>query len=297
MFGFPEAAGQRPYWEAVGGGIALPLATTHVFRPRKSSTMLYVVFIGPGGGGAGGFSAASLTTRGGGGGGGASPLNKFLLPVAALPRGALYLKIAGVQPGGAAGVGGTGSGSTVIALHPSNVAGTTIELSASSQGSGASPGSAVAGGPGSSSTASSAIVWVAFGPATPIGVTGGPGGFNAAGTSLTTTLGRTTMATPGSGGGGVTSADVEFAGGAINALTGIHNGLPGGAIGGGRGQDGFQVERFMFLGGTGGGSSGTGTGGAGGNGAIGCGGGGGGAGVTGGRGGDGGPGAVWIWEW
>lgn len=297
MFGFAEAAGRRPHWEVVGGGIALPLATTHVFRPRKSSTMLYVVFVGPGGGGAGGFSAASLTTRGGSGGGGASPLNKFLYPVAALPRGALYLKIPGVQPGGAADTPGTGSGSTVVGIYPTNVVGVNVEISNSAQGSGATVGTSGANGSGSSSSASSQVSFLGFGPATVAGVTGGAGGFNAAAGAVTTSLGRTTVGTPGTGSGGVTSGNAEFAGGAITALTGVHNGLVGGLPGGGRGQDGTQIERFMFLGGTGGGSSGTGTGGAGGNGAIGSGGGGGGPGVTGGRGGDGGPGAVWIWEW
>jgi len=137
-----------------------------------------------------------------------------------------------------------------------------------------------------------------------IGQIGSQGGLTtgSAGTAVNPWPANGWCGSAGSGGGGCNTSNADFAGGNINggiAIPPLQQAINGGAAGGGRGADGFELHQpcWGFFGGTGGGSFAAGTGGAGGNGATGCGGGGGGGGINGGAGGNGGNGLAVITCW
>ena len=292
------------------GGVA---TGPQVWQKPRGASMIRIFAVGGGGGGGAGAPAGAESTSAGGGGGGSSAQGSITYPAWAIPD-RLF-----VQPGngglaGTAGVGGTGTASSVYI----NVISTTAQdlLISVNNGAGGGVGSGAtagaAGGSGASAGASNApLCGLALAPVfiSTSGQVGIIGGTTIAGAALTLpTTGL--VVTGGTGGGGIgAAASTGFAGGLFTTpgypFPPQAGGIAGGTTtsSGGRGSNGFQVPGLLyFYGGTGGASSGGagGSGGDGGAGSYGCGGGGGGGTFTGGtqsKGGAGGPGLVIITSW
>jgi hypothetical protein len=302
LYGLPDNADSQQVFTYTG-------EAQHWNKPR-GVRMVFMTCIGPGGGGGGGFTGATSTERCGGSGGGGGAICSLLIPAMFLPD----VLWACPGPGGIGGVAGSASGSSpfgsTVAVLPLNSAGLSTgqaQILTSGGGGGGNAGSASAGGTqgtGAAATtfgavASNAIAGLGV-PSTYSGGNGAAGGANAAGGTLNQSN-FLPWGCGGTGGGGCTSANADFAGGQLFALgsyPGFWTGAAGGLAAGGRGVDGFyQLKPLFAFGGTGGGSNAAGVGGAGGNGAPGCGGGGGGGGITGGPGGNGGSGLIAITCW
>lgn len=238
-----------------------------------------------GGGGAGnnGQSGAAGTARRGGGGGSSGILQIVNTPSYLLPE-TLFIRI------GIGGSVGSGGDATNICYYPSSTFSANIIISASGGFGGAAGSGTGNGGAAATSIYSSQSIFSYSATASCAGTNGGASTFGAD-FSITTSC-----MYGGTGGGGVNTSNVGFAGGNILASN-IHPQLDGGAIGA-NGNNGYLIKKpFTALGGTGGGGSATGAGGIGGNGVWGSGGGGGGAstgGVGSSRGGRGGDGFVII---
>lgn len=286
---------------------------TAIWHKPTNISVIDFLLIGSGSGGGGGGANAAGSAAAGGRGGGSGGRTLISIPAILVPN-TLYLYCgrgglggAGQIQGGSAGVNGSsGEHSTIYAaiddfawLKSSNAA-----------ASGGQAGSGITNGTTGGAAGSAALVSSAFAHrigifAPLVGVAGGSGGQNAAGSSVQVDG----MTSGGSGGGGVSSANATFTGGNITtvgeyptSLLGSNNTTPGA-----RGFDGydFMTNRlshtqitFSSTGGMGGTSNTGAAGGDGGNGGPGSGGGGGGgangAGVAGGRGGNGGPGVIGI---
>lgn len=265
-----------------------------------------------GGGGGGGFTGAAGTARGGGGGGGAGGSAKLLIPAPLLPD-VLYVRPGMGGVGGPAGSGGGTGTANAIYVQPNNTQGAGLLTPSGGSGGGGGAGSASAGGaPGAGNSApvsqTFAKLGLFTGDSAQAGVIGGAQ-TGADGTAITSGASGASFVTGGAGGAGTGTANTNFAGGAINGVTGLWPTIAGGVAAGGNGNAGFghnwhfdllasrQIP-FLTSGGSGGGSNGAaGTGGRGGNAGWGSGGGGGGAGVTGGAGGKGGDGFILIGAW
>lgn len=293
------------------------------WRKPRGVTMVYMLLIGGGGGGGGGFTGATNTARGGGAGGACSSIAVHIFPALFLPE---VLKVSC----GAGGFGGTGSGqaggagtNSYVALGVGLTAGSTIPNILAESGN-AAPGGGAAGSAAGNATGGSVPSigtkarqgWAqAYSISNfTVGIVGATGGAatGSSGTPIATVWNLIPLS-PGCGGGGITTTNQGFAGGAISlqaamdfadgSFTPAASYIAGGTAGsnvlvGGNGNPGIQCFKpFVMSGGTGGGSADGQAGGIGGKGGIGCGGGGGGAGTTGGRGGDGGNGYVAIISW
>lgn len=272
------------------------------WRKPRGAKLIYIFTLGPGAGGGGGCTGAAATARGGGGGGGAGGFAQLMLPAYAIPD-QLFVSVGVGGAGGAAGAAGSAGGNSIVSTQPTSMTGTNVLASHGSVAAGGGAGTAAAAGTaGAGATAIGRYPWNAMGQfSASAGVAGSAGGAQtgAVGANLTNSL----IVCGGLGGGGVGTANTDFAGGQFLTAGGIVPTLPGGTAGGGAGRDGFEVRPsgmyapigFVALPGTGGGTAGAaGTGGKGGLGGLGCGGGGGGGGVTGGAGGRGGDGLVII---
>jgi len=268
-----------------------------IWQKPKNCEFVYIFVLGGGAGGAGGVSGAPGTNRSGGGGGAGASASFGLFPAALLPDNLNILVGRGGAGGAASTNGSAGSISYVSFEASTNV--TNILLASASSTAAA----------GTSSTGLGGTAGGVFAPAngylsylgvidTMVGIAGAPA-------NGSTTPG--TMVCGGAGGGTATSANVNNAGGSINATT-YSTSIAGGAAGGTNpGYDGIctglpnsglvKLSPTTFTGGSGGGANSAGTAGAGGNGSFGCGGAGGGAGTTGARGGNGGDGLVIISTW
>jgi hypothetical protein len=264
-------------------------------------TMVHMVALSSGAGGGGGYSAGGATQAGGGGGGGTGGISSVIVPASFLPD-VLYVYAAPGGAGGSAGnAGGNGAASWAGMMTVSTAQSLYLISSLpSSLPIGGGAGTSSAGGTGGASGAaptSTNMPLSVFGMiATVIGVAGASGG---ASTGPTTANPGAVPLFPASGGAGTTGSVNGAGGGTLSgSLPWYSYAQPGGAAGGGHGQDGTALRiPPYFMGGFGGGSNYAGTGGSGGNGATGCAGGGGGGGTTGGAGGAGGNGAVWITCW
>lgn len=301
----------------------LPQSTTTTtwqqwIKPR-GTTMVYMLCVGGGGGGGFGFAGLSNTARGGGGGGGSGAINSLILPAVFLPD---VLKVSA----GSGGIGGNSptGGSSGVASYVSMGNGLTLGtatpntiLRANGGGPGGS-GSATAGGTagagaGLTGNFNHGIGLGLFNNNAGLGGVSGGTQTGGLGTTLTNVWNTLTVG-GGAGGAGInTSAQVGFAGGAINLQGAVDfaDGTyapgtafrAGGVAGtltlpGGNGNAGVEsLKPFLNTGGSGGGSCDNGAGGNGGQGGYGCGGGGGGAGTVSGRGGNGGDGFVLIISW
>lgn len=267
------------------------------WRKPRGCSFVYLLGIGGGGGGGGGHQAASGNARAGGGGGASGGIGSMIVPAILLPD-VLY-----VQPG-AGGVGGSGNGTAGRATSfyiESGAVGNLLTVIGGALGTGATSGSAPAGGAAAANTTTYFNVLGQY--ATSNSIAGGNGGN---GTTPQNGAAGATQVTPisplggGGGGGGVSAADATRTGGAgTSVVTAWLPSTPAGAADS-SGNPGYSMSlqglvRRMFIstGGSGGGSSAT-TAGAGGNGGLGCGGGGGGGGATRGNGGNGGPGLALI---
>lgn len=284
------------------------------------ATMVYMWCVGGGGGGGGGFTRATNNAGGGGGGGASSGVASALFFAHHLPD-VLRVSVGRGGPGGAANNAGTAGVGSFISAGVGLTAGTTIpnlilQSNINQPGGGGAGASGAAGTAGTVPTiATQASVGHWFYSSIfykfQVGLVGLAGGTHLGGAAGTVSNQFILNATgPGTGGGGIPTANTPVAGGAITlqaafdgpdfALTPAASYVPGGITNGGNGVDGItRYKPFMAFGGTGGGSNNTAgqTGGRGGKGGIGCGGGGGGAGITGGAGGDGGDGLVIIATW
>jgi len=288
-----------------GQGPAKPL---HI---PNGVSMLFALLIGPGGSGGAGFTGAAGTARGGGGGGGSGAMTRILIPAKLLPP-TIY-----VRPGaGSVRVNGSSGTASTITLLPNLGGSQSVEdlVAIANAGGNGGNGSATGGGAAGAAgavQASNAIMlgnlgmWVSL--AGQAGIVGGSH-TGAAGGAQTWGTGGIPVS-GGAAGGGVGTANTDFAGGALTgqnasfatrfpAMPNIAAGVA--AAGNGNNGMSFFYGRgpMRACGGSGGGTAGAaGTGGRGGDGGIGSGGGGGGGGVTGGDGGNGGPGWVGIWMW
>lgn len=271
------------------------------WQKPKGCKIIFILCMGAGGGGGAGVGNTAGTARGGGGGGGGGSITTLTIP-AMFVNDILFLQTGiggnGAIAGGAAAT--PGSLSTVRAF-PVALGGNTLCLGGGGNAGGTPVvGNAGNGGAGGSITTTS-MAQAFIGQFQPFtggqGVVGGSAG--AAGANGTASGGLSTLSQinmGGAGGASIGTNNVEFVGG-VSSSTGYTNGfnIPGGIIGGGNGQPGFENRKPRFhMAGSGGGSNATGKGGNGGDGAIGCGGSGGGAGLTGGNGGNGGNGMIVI---
>jgi hypothetical protein len=270
--------------------ISTPTSWIKITKPRGASQCMMWV-MGAGGGGGNGFSRAAGANGGGGGGGGCGAFVRAIFAADDLPDGFW----AQVGLGGAATTAGAASR---LALFPEATPTAAFQFLVAGGGGGGGNGSATAAGTaGSAGTASTAQMSLAsLGTLSTIsGATGGAGGAQTGAVGVSpAVLTAGTLNTGGAGGAG--AATTDFSGGVVNGAGIYVPVMPGGAAGGGVGNDGyaFSWKPPIFLGGSGGGSFNTGAAGRGGNGGPGSGGGGGGAGVTGGAGGRGGDGLIII---
>jgi hypothetical protein len=252
-------------------------STTNLYQTWVKPTQYnnFIIYAcGGGGGGASGQGLAAGNTRFGGGGGCGAGLIVLNTPSYLLPE-TIYIN---VGRGGGPGLGGV---STLIQYYANN--NTANVLIAANPGG---QGSSSTGGNGTVTTLSQSI----FSTATTLTSSGANGGIGLSGSNFSIT---SSCIYGGTGGGGVNSSNVGFAGGNVLASN-IHPQLDGGAIAS-AGNAGYFIKKpFTSLGGTGGGGNPSGTGGTGGNGTWGSGGGGGGGGIIGGTGGRGGDGFVII---
>ena len=281
----------------------------HLNIPNGVS-MLYALLIGPGGAGGNGFTGAAGTARGGGGGGGSGAITRILIPAKILPP-TIY-----VLPGqGGTNFAGTAVSSR-ITLLPATGGSSAVEDNIASASGGGNGGNGSGTGGGAAGTGGAAMaangtmlgnfgLWVSV--AGQNGIVGGAQ-TGAAGGAQTWGTGGIPIS-GGAAGGGVGTANTDFAGGALTGqnasfatrFPGMPN-IAAGVAAAGNGNNGmsFHYGRgpIRACGGSGGGTAGAaGTGGRGGDGGFGSGGGGGGGGVTGGGGGNGGPGWIGIWMW
>jgi hypothetical protein len=280
-----------------------------------------LTMIGGGGGGGGGFTAAAGSARGGGGGGGSSGILRAVWPSWMLPD-TLLLAVGGGGAGGAAGAAGGAGGDSRLAMFNTTTAINHFAVCAGatngSGGTGTGGGAGGSGGGAAAGNTAMGLNWAIFTASS--GQTGGAGGAQtgAVGNAPNGNVGLQPQAplSGGAGGGGVGTANTDFAGGPITGA-GLFPTLSGGAAAAGKGPDGYiyQLNQSLLAirelqpyaavfggvcyGGAGGGTAGaSGTAGAGGRGGgWGTGGGGGGGGVTGGAGGKGGDGLVIIVCW
>jgi hypothetical protein len=276
--------------------------------------------VGGGGGGGGGFTRAAGAAGGGGGGGASSGASSALFFAHYLPD-VLRVSVGAGGAGGAANNNGSAGIGSFIASGVGLTAGTAnpnliLESNANQPGGGGAGATGAAGTAGTVPTISTqtrvghwyfSSIFYKF----QVGLVGLAGGsqLGAAAGAITNQFILNSTG-PGTGGGGIPTANTPVVGGAIS-LNGVFDGpdfaltpaasyILGGAINGGNGIDGIsRFKPFFTFGGTGGGSNNTAaqTGGKGGKGGIGSGGGGGGAGITGGAGGNGGDGLVIIISW
>ena len=262
-------------------------------------TSVLIIAIGAGGGGGGGFTRAS-GFGGGGGGGGTGEISKILIPKIFLTD-SLIINIGDGGTSGLEGANGGLGGTTFVDMvmgQLSTLSGVnqtvTTRIIAAQGGGGGNPGTISvdgAGGPAATASTSASMTMVSLGPfTTKSGIAGGSG--NGAGIYGTGSI----PLSSGRGGGSVSAANAESAGGSISGRGFVPN-RAGGAVKS-DGLNGYiTLNPFIVVGGTGGGSFHLGTGGRGGFGGPGCGGGGGGSGAAGGAGGRGGDGLVIITCW
>lgn len=310
MFDFPtpESCQFHEFRGEVGAIGTGQFACRPLHIPNGAS-MLYALLIGGGGSGGSGFTGAAGTARGGGGGGGSGAMTRILIPAKILPP-TIYVRpgSGGVRPNG-----GAGSPSILTLLPHLGGSASTEDLIAtagggSQGGNGSGTAAGTSGGAGAVQ-ASNGIMIGNLGMWTSLaGQAGTAGGAHTGAVGATLTWGTGGVpVSGGAGGGGVGTANTDFAGGAITGNIGAARfpGMPtivAGVAAAGRGNNGmsFPYGRGLFraCGASGGGTAGAaGTAGLGGDGGIGSGGGGGGGGVTGGDGGNGGPGWIGIWIW
>jgi hypothetical protein len=305
-FGLPDNIDKQQFFDYVGGTSTVTAPEYQTWPKPRGISMVHILSIDPGSGGGGGFSGATSTQRGGGGSGTSGCIASLLIPAVFIPD-LMYIFVASGSSGGAAGVSGGNPSYNAIMAYPgvSNNNYACIFSSNSTGPGGGGHGTASAGGSADAAESAnpiiSSVLTAGIGMLASIGTSGGNiGGASGVGTVCSPSK-IVSCVMPGGGGAGCTSGNVDSAGGGISSSTSIPwllAGIPGGAAGGGRGNDGFATRSpLFFTGGTGGGSFSAGTGGAGGNGAIGCGGGGGGGGITGGAGGNGGNGLVVVTCW
>lgn len=284
-------------------------------KPMGASIVHFIVIGGGSGGGSGMCSSSAAGLCAGGGGGAPGGLISTAIPATLLPN-TLYLQVGLGGAGGAAvsasgptaGLSGSNGTISYVCLYPEINSGSVIIQSS---------GTEAIGGSGATNTAfvgvAGAVAAVADynmlryinlaqtpGATTPnIAQTAGGNASNSGTTSgVVSYVG---LLTGGTGGGGC-SGGTSGAAGAISLPTTAFLApatVPGGAVTGGNGTQGFfRWKPLMATGGTGGAGAATnltGVGGNGGKGAYGCGGGGGGAGrASSGRGGDGGDGLIII---
>ena len=278
-------------------------------------SMLYIFLWGGGGAGGVGFAGTGRGASGGGGGGGGGQ-TRILMPAPLIPS-TLYLSIGlGGIPTGATG---TRNGvDSRISIYPDNVANHCVaRASGGTNGSAGNTTGAANGGTGGAVATAGVMPLGFMGLVTVVaGPTGGIGGHNnttpPAGFGASTAPAVATTTTTnngGTGGGGAEREDDTSGSGGPYIIDGAlffpeNRGGVGNIsednINGGRGSNGFFVNKNLLYtyGGTGGGSGKN--GGAGGPGQYGSGGGGGGACLTGdtpGIGGNGGDGLAIIYAW
>lgn len=287
-----------------------------VWHKPRTARMIYIFALSSGGGGGAGLTGAAGSSRGGGGGGGAGAATTLLIPADFIPDRLYVLPGAGGAGGSGSGVAGSGGAQTFVSFDAVATAGISAALLLTAANGQAGGGAAGTSG-GANSGGAVATAWTTANSSQWVQATGGVLQFFVdTGTSPSGTISGANGgvgAGPnmwslarwghGCGGASVGTNNTDFAGGAYGTSGGgIIPALQGGAAGGGRGCDGYNLTDpyLMLTGGSGGGSFGSGggsVGGAGGNGGNGCGGGGGGGGVTGGKGGNGGDGLVIIVCW
>jgi hypothetical protein len=277
-------------------------------KPR-GITMMYIICMGSGSGGGGGRGGAIGSARGGGGSGTCSSVTRMILPAIFVPN-ELYIVVGAGGIGGNGGTNNNGSigGSANLSYIEFEYAAVrsatnTLIVSDSTVGTGGVGGSNanVGGGTAGLIATQSNAIYHNLGTVNFIVGVAGVTGASTAGGVATTYGSAGNLTSPGTGGAGVSTLNVENAGGVVNVttITPPFFALSGGVVTGGKGQDGYISDNpIFFYGGTGGGSNNTGTGGDGGNGGPGCGGGGGAGGTpTGGKGGNGGDGLIYITCW
>jgi len=308
-FGLPDAGDRSQTFNCIGGTtFGAAGAPYQAWNKPRGISMVHIFALSSGGGGGGGCTGATSTQRGGGGGGGSGGFASGIFPAWALPD-ILHIFVPPGGAGGAAGIAGsTGAGFAILTLPAANTQMSLYVLIGSTGAGGGAAGTSAAGGAFGAAGTALSNYWntvmnlgiIGVNPLSSNGVPGQAGVVgSASGAALPTGAGNFTVFSGGAGGAGCTSGNVDSAGGGYStASLGIPVALAGGAAGGGRGADGYMLNKPIFgMGGMGGGSFSAGTGGNGGNGAYGCGGGGGGGGITGGAGGNGGPGLVIVTCW
>ena len=262
-------------------------------KPGNISTV-HIFCQGAGGGGAGGQTGIAGTNRSGGGGGGGGSTTRVMVPAVALPN-TLWITVGSGGAGGAASLGnGSAGGNSFVGIDPSgSSAGYLLAFANGGNGAVGSTGATAAS---SATLANCTLASLGIFSAN-AGVAGSSGAIPP-GFSGNFSILASAAIVGGTGGGGVSNANVASNGGSYNCnntdvpfpRAGITTSIRGGA--------GIVCypgrTTFLLIGGTGGAGNASGTGGTGGNGANGTGGGGGGAGLTGGDGGNGGNGYIVI---
>ncbi len=266
-------------------------------KPRGKS-MIGIFAFGAGGGGGGGCSGAAGTARGGGGAGASGATFNTIIPAIFLPD-TLFVNVGLGGAGGAADTVGLQGGMTNVFVYPlSGSSGPADAIVSAFPGGPGSPGtSSAAGAGGSGGSAYTAAISALGSRYSSTNRPGNAGGAQtgAAGTNATFNAVSSPLCA-GAGGGGLGTANTDFAGGSVLSSSNIFPASPGGLAM--RGTDGvFRMTPFGSSGGAGGSTNSAGTGYGGGNAGLGSGGGGGGAGLTGGAGGTGGHGLVVIVSW
>lgn len=288
--------GTSSRWRCIGNATYAQGSVTYEYVTSQSNTTIDILpgtkiveFLGVGAGGGGGSGRKGLagTVRSGGAGGGGGGVTQHKISITELGNPTqLQVDVGAGGAGGDAQAGNSANGNAgaVGGNTQLETTGGVVISKASGGGGGGNGSAAAAAGGGGGSRAM---------------FVGGAG----SGSSNTGLVGVASPAifiiTPTGGGsaGGITTANVQSAGGASGvAYFGIVTGAVAGTAGGGAGNNGSAPVSGQLVGsgGSGGGSNNTGNGGNGGNGARGGGGGGGGASVndtgSSGKGGDGGVG-------
>jgi len=258
--------------------------------------LVHILCIGAGAGGGGGHTAAAGVARGGGGGGGSGATTFTTVPALLMPD-ILYVQVGAGGAGGAATVDGSAGSISIVAIAPDSTLINLFVTSGSAGAVGGGRGTVSQGGAGGTQGAviSSNVPFLHLGNyVNRQGSPGGAGGAHTGAVGSNVNAFNAQITSPGSGGAGTGTTNVNFAGGTVFGTNDLAPAVAGGTAAGGAGNPGYQIQKpLCFIGGSGGGSNGaSGVGGGGGSGSIGSGGGGGAGGVTGGAGGPGGDGMI-----
>ena len=285
-----------------------PNSNWQIWTKPNDAMLIHILCIGGGGGGGSGRKDSTGTTRFGGGGGGSSAVTSMYVPAFLIPD-TLYVQVGLGGAGGAAqtvftnGNAGANGGYSYVAFYPDfNLGNLLLSANGGSAGGGGTASAGTAGAAGTAlSISSSSPFYLGLGQWTS---TTGQAGSSSSATAVPTALTISGVTCGGAAGGGVSSSNIGFAGGAINSpsvLIPYLTSLSGGAASASSPatNNGYVVKKpLMFIGGAGSGASAVVGSGSltGGNGAIGCGGGGSGATIltNSGAGGKGGNGIVII---